>query len=63
METKQANQRNSNCDDVKSISQEVNLHEILSKDVYKYQSCHEARENEDTFERFRRILKEALERK
>ena len=63
METKQANRRNSNYDDVKSISKEVNLHEILSKDVHKYQSSHEARENEDSFESFRRILKEALESK
>ncbi len=62
METKQANRRNSNYD-VKSISKEVNLHEILSKDVHKYQSPHEARENEDAFESFRRILKEALESK
>lgn len=63
METKQANRRNSNYDDVKSISKEVNFHEILSKDVHKYQSPHEARENEDAFESFRRILKEALESK
>ena len=48
---------------MKSISKEVNLHEILSKDVHKYQSSHEARENEDAFESFRRILKEALESK
>ena len=40
METKQANRRNSNYDDVKSISKEVIFHEILSKDVHKYQSSH-----------------------